>query len=296
MGTEMNDGIDIELDTLKITGDASKLYEELAKASANFLPVPRSNTGQVGQQKFKYAGYAKLMRCVRPALSAHGISLLQPLHWRDGKAITTTILAGHGATVQSSFAFDADFRRKQKDGTMASDPQEFGRHHTYYRRYQLQAMLGLEGDADADDLPDVNEERESAQYVEPAKETKASLPKAQASAEPKSAPVESPTSASAEPSEPTTNGKSNGKAKAEHKLTEKMTPLAQVESQPVTTKTINELISAGMKELGWELPDVQAFYKEHVDPAGYTKTANMTIEQKRSLFKKMVEVRNVTPF
>jgi hypothetical protein len=286
MGTEMNEGIDIELDTLKITGDATKLYEALAKASADFLPVPRSNTGQVGQQKFKYAGYAKLMRCVRPALSANGISLLQPLHWRDGRAITTTILAGHGASVQSSFAFDADFRRKQKDGTMASDPQEFGRHHTYYRRYQLQAMLGLEGDADADDLPDVNEERETAQYVEVSKVTgkpvEASPPKVRDSVEKKPAPVkEQKTNGSAKPSEPTTVAAESPKA---------------TEAQPTTTKTINELITAGIKELGWELPDVQSFYKEHVDPAGYTKTANLTIDQKRSLFKKMVEVRNVTPF
>jgi hypothetical protein len=287
MGTEMND-IEIELDTLKIKGDPTKLYEALAKAQSDFKPVPRSNTGQVGMNKFKYAGYASIMRCVRPALSANGITLLQPLHWREHLAITTTILAGHGASIQTSFAFDAEFKKKLKDGTVITDPQEFGRHHTYYRRYQLQSMLGIEGDADADDLPDVNEERESTQYQEPEKKA----PKERASAEQKSAPVvETQTSSSAEPSEPTTNGKSNGK----HKLTDKVTPLAQVAAE-TTTKTINELITSGMKELTWGVDDVREFFKEHVDPAGFTKTSNLTIEQKQSLFKKMVEVKNVTPF
>jgi hypothetical protein len=290
MGTQMNESIELELDTLKIKGDPTKLYDELAKAQAEFIPVPKKNQGQVGQQKFNYAGYAALMRCVRPALSAHGITILQPLHWREDMAITTTILAGHGCSIQSSFAFKSEFSRKQKDGTVIDDPQEFGRHHTYYRRYQLQAMLGIEGDADADDLPDVNESRESAQFVEVSKVTgkpvEASPPKVQDkvqdSVEKKPAPVkEQKTNGSAKPSEPTTVAAESPKA---------------TETQAATTKTINELITAGIKELGWELPDVQSFYKEHVDPAGYTKTANLTIDQKRSLFKKMVEVRNVTPF
>lgn len=294
----MDDGIEIQLDTLKIKGDPTKLYEALAQAALDFTAVPKTSTGQVGQQKFKYAGYAKLMRCVRPALSKHGISILQPLHWREDLAISTTIVAGHGASIQSSFAFDAKFERKQKDGTVVSDPQEFGRHHTYYRRYQLQAMLGLEGDADADDLPDVNEERESAQYVEPARDSvtgeavPAKRPKASESAEQKPAPVVSPTNSSVPASDSSTNGKATGKAKpkAEAKPVEKPAEPA------VTTKTVNEMLQSGMKELGWKMDDVRAFYKEHVDQEGFVKADNLTIEQKQGLFKKMVELKNVTPF
>lgn len=299
----MDDAIDIELDTLKIKGDPTKLYEELAKAQAKFDPVPKGSEGQIGQQKFRYASYATLIRCVRPALSAHGITILQPLHWRDEMAITTTILAGHGCSIQASFAFKAEFTRKTKDGTVIDDPQEFGRHHTYYRRYQLQAMLGIEGDKDADELPDVNEER--AQFREPARDATTgeavpskpvSSPKAQASVETKSVSAEPTPTPSVTPSVSSTNGKANGKSKPKAEAKPE-TPKAEAKVEPPTaTKTINEMILSGMRELSWELGEVKEFYKEHVDPAGFDKTGNMTIEQKRELFKKMVELKNVTPF
>lgn len=270
----MDEGLDIELDTLTIKGDPTKLYEELAKAAVDFLPVPKSSAGQIGQTKFKYAGYAKLMRCVRPALSAHGISILQPLHWRNDKAISTTIVAGHGASIASSFAFDADFRRKQKDGSVASDPQEFGRHHTYYRRYQLQAMLGLEGDADADDLPDVNEEQPQQQFSEPEKEAKA--PKGKASAEKTSAPVQPTLPSSASVTEPSTTSAGA--------------------SSPESPKLLNDLLASAMKELKWGVKELTAFYVENVDPAGFEKANKLTVEQKTTLMNQLVKLKGVTPF
>lgn len=284
MGTEKGLSMENELSTLKITGDATKLFEELAKAQADFLPVPKTSVGQIGKdRKFKYAGYAVLMRCVRPALVKHGIAILQPLHFSDDQAITTTILAGHGAVVQSSFAFTAD-----------ENPQEFGRHHTYYRRYQLQSLLGLEGDADADDLPDVNVERDQSQFSEPAKETKqASAPKGKASAETKSAPVESTQGPSVSPSEPSTNGKS---AKSEPKAEPKVEPKSTTTDVALTTKTINEVLTSAMKELKWGMDELRAFFKEHVDEKGIEKVNNLTLAQKQSLFSKLVEIKNVTPF
>lgn len=274
-GNHMSDGIDIQLGTLKITGDPTKLYEELAKAQAEFTPVPKKKDGQSGFSKFKYAGYSTVMRCVRPALSAHGIAVLQPLHYENDKAVTTIVLAGHGASISSSFMFNADFRKKQKDGSMAEDPQEFGRCHTYYRRYQLQAMLGLEGDADADDLPDVNEE--SSQYSEPEPQPAKVASSPKASVEKKSAPVEKPTLPSAPVSGATTSAK-------------------PTEAPAQSTKTVHELIAAGMKELKWKIDDVKSFYKLHVDKSGFDNAANLTLEQKTELFKKMVEVNGVTPF
>jgi ERF superfamily len=255
--------IDVGLDTLSIKGDPTKLYEALAKAQSEFLPVPKASTGQIGQQKFKYAGYAKLMRCVRPALTANGIAIIQPLHSREDMAVTTTILAGHGASIISSFSFKAEFSKKTKDGQVIDDPQEFGRHHTYYRRYQLQAMLGIEGDADADDLPDVNEE--PTQYAEhKSSPVAATPPKAEASVEKKPAAVkEQKTNGSAKPSAPST-------------------PVESV-------KTVNERILVRMKQLGWKMPEVKAFYVEHVNPEGFDKADNLTIEQKNELLNKLTD-------
>lgn len=297
----MSEPIEIGIDeSLKVNGDPTKLFEELARAQSEFEPVPRQSEGQVGAQRFKYAGYATLIRCVRPALGRHGIALIQPLHHRDDMAITTTIIAGHGASIQSSFAFKAEFVRKQKDGTTVEDPQEFGRHHTYYRRYQLQAMLGIEGDKDADDLPDVNEtktqfsepakapakESEKAAAVAPKAETKASVAvdKKPAAAQPKTNGSAKPSVATTAPTEPT-------------KPPEVKKADAPVAGSPeLALKSINVLLQEGIKSLGWKMSDARAFYKEHVDPAGFESPDNMTIEQKQMLHKKMVEIHDVIPF
>lgn len=282
MNMGSSEAIEIGIDTLQIKGDPTGLYNALAAAQAEFAPVPKVDEGQVGMsRKFKYAGYATLMKCVRPALTKHGVALIQPLHYRDGMAITTTILAGHGASIATSFAFKADFSRTDKNNVTTDDCQEFGRCHTYYRRYQLQSILGIEGDDDADasDLP-------KAQFIEQTKE--ASPPKAngktapvKASVEPKPAPVkEEKTVASAAPSVPTTPAPVEPKA-------EPSTP---------DLKTLNNLIQEGMKQLSWKMIDVRSFYEMHVDEAGFEKADNMTIDQKRALFSKMVQLKNVTPF
>lgn len=274
--------IEISIDTLRIEGDATKLYEALAAAQAEFAPVPKVDEGQVGMsRKFKYAGYATLMKCVRPALTKHGIALIQPLHYRDEMAITTTILAGHGASIQTSFAFKADFSRTDKNGVTTDDCQEFGRCHTYYRRYQLQSILGIEGDDDADasDLP-------KAQFSEQVKE--ATPPKAngkaapvQASVEPKPAVAkEEKTAISAKPSVASTASSEPAKA----------------EPSAPDLKTLNNLIQEGMKQLSWKMINVREFYEANVDAAGFEKADNMTIDQKRALFDKMVALKNVTPF
>jgi len=251
---------------MKIMGDPTKLFQELAQAQMEFTPIPKAKEGQVGAQRFRYADYNTIVRCVRPALAAHGIAFVQPLHWEDGRAVSTTILAGHGATVASSFAFKADFTRTLKDGSIRDDPQEFGKVHTYYRRYQLQSMLGIEGDKDADDLPDVNDEQ--VQHVE--KERKSS---------PRLAPPPAPV-----PPAPVIEA-----AGETVKGTEKEAP-AQLDAN-----TLNTLLAEAMDILKWKMSDVKAFYKEHVDPAGFEKPSSMTLEQKRALHDKMREMHTALP-
>src|ERR1700752_3412960 len=296
--TKMTDGIDIELDTLKIEGDPTKLFEELAKAQAEFVPVPRPAAGQSGGKTFKYANYATVIRCVRPALSKYGISVIQPLHSRGDMGATTTILAGHGARITSSFLFKADYVKKDKFGNIADDPQEFGRCHTYYRRYQLQAMLGIEGDKDADDLPDVNEER--AQFSEERKATAVAheRPEAASGVEPKTAPKASGTEKPAQDSvekKPAVakESKTNGSAKQSAASTESSKPATPAVAD---TKSLNEKLKSGMGQLNWSMDDLIVFFKEHVDPAGFTKAATLTVEQKTALFAKMVEIKQVAPF
>jgi hypothetical protein len=287
----MNEAIEIGVDeSLKVNGDATALFENLAKAQLEFIPVPRDSAGQVGTNRsFKYAGYATIMRCIRPALSKYGIAVLQPLHFRGGMAITTTIVAGHGASIQTSFAFKADHFKRSREGTpLGDDPQEFGRCHTYYRRYQLQSMLGIEGDSDADDLPLPS----TAQFSEPAlpKDSKAATPKAQPSS--KEVPV-----AAAPKTAPAPETKSEPSATSSEPSTATESPKAAKSSpSPADLKTINVILTDALKHLKWKVSDAREFYKEHVDPAGFGDPDHMTIEQKRALHAKLVELKDVPAF
>lgn len=267
------DMITLNVDTMKIEGDTAALFEHLAKAQAEFLPIPKQSDGQIGKRDFKYAGYATIMRCIRPALTKYGISILQPLHSREGKAVTTTILAGHGAAIISSLAFEPQ-----------KDPQEFGRHHTYYRRYQLQAMLGLEGDKDADDLPDVNVHQ--GQFVDDQTPEPKKLPAAK---ETKSSPKANGASAESKPA-PANDQKTNGSAKPSAAST------ASSEIPEHDADKLKELISSGMKQLGWKMIKLREFYETNVDPEPFTSADEMPIEKMRLLHRKMVEKHAVAPF
>lgn len=291
----MSEAIDIGVDTLRIEGDPTKLYEALAKAQAEFAPVPKVDDGQVGNdRRFKYAGYATLMKCVRPALAANGIALIQPLHYRDEMAITTTIIAGHGASIQTSFAFNADYMKTDKYGGKKDDCQEFGRAHTYYRRYQLQSILGIEGDDDADALPDP---KERAQFKEPARDAvtgeavpkQLPAPKAKEAAETKSAPAkEQKTNGSAQPS--VASATAQGQPAVD-----------TVENKAKPQSTLNAdqlkvLITDCMKQKGWKLIKLREFFAQHVDEAGFEKADTMPIEQMRMLHQKLVQVEGCAPF
>lgn len=256
-------GIDIQLGSLKIEGDATKLFEELARAQADFEAIPETAEGQIGRdRKFKYADFATLTRYTRPHLSKRGIVLLQPLHYENGKAVTTTILAGHGARIMASFHFTAD-----------PNPQDFGKAHTYYRRYQLQGILGLEGE-DADSVP-MTSAKQTNGFSEPEKKT---APKALATAGKSPAPAnDQKTDTSAAPSDSST------------------TSTEKTSSVPADDRPINARIIDAMKQLTWKMDDLKAFYKENVDKKGFDKADNLPPEVKESLWRLLIEKKGVLP-
>ena len=279
----------MESSGLTINGDPTKLFEELAKAQAEFIPVPRVDAGQVGNTKFKYAGYATLMKCVRPALSKYGIVIIQPLHSHhdeDGieHAVTTTILAGHGASIVSSLSFEHD-----------SNPQEFGRKHTYHRRYQLQSMLGIEGDDDADNVPLPKESKPTNGYIEKERDiTEAALSGAPPKAVVTNVATRAASTAGSKPA--TTSSPKAASAPAGTAGTDTAAATLQTKGPEHTPKTINVLLEESMKQLKWNMAQMMDFYGKHVDPAGVEKPSNMTLDQKRALHKKLVEIHDVVPF
>ena len=89
--------------------------------------------------KSKYFDINKLLAVVKPELNKHGLLLLQPLSNVDGKPSIKTIIV------------DAETGELVSDETMLTvnpDPQKMGSAITYYRRYALQSLLGLEAQDD----------------------------------------------------------------------------------------------------------------------------------------------------
>jgi len=89
--------------------------------------------------KSKYFDINKLLAVVKPVLNGHGIVLLQPLTNIDGNPAIKTILT------------DAETGEMIEDITPLTqnpDAQKMGSAVTYFRRYALQSLLGLEAKDD----------------------------------------------------------------------------------------------------------------------------------------------------
>jgi len=89
--------------------------------------------------KSSYFDINKLLRVVKPALNKHGLLLMQPLSNVNGlQALTTMIIdTESGELVENTIPL-----------TINDDPQKMGSAITYYRRYALQSLLGLEAKDD----------------------------------------------------------------------------------------------------------------------------------------------------
>jgi hypothetical protein len=76
-----------------------------------------------------------------PLLSANGLALIQPMKVSDGHTILITKLVHEsGETIESEMILPNH-----------ADPQKYGSLITYYKRYQLQAMLGISTKDEDDD-------------------------------------------------------------------------------------------------------------------------------------------------
>jgi hypothetical protein len=76
-----------------------------------------------------------------PLLSANGLALIQPMKVSDGHTILITkLIHESGETIESEMILPNH-----------ADPQKYGSLITYYKRYQLQAMLGISTKDEDDD-------------------------------------------------------------------------------------------------------------------------------------------------
>jgi hypothetical protein len=125
---------------MRTSTSIATIAKALAAASAD-LRNPASDATNPGF-KSKFLSLVKLIDSLRAPLHAHGIIVLQPVSSPvAGRVrVTTTLLHSSGEWMSST-----------ADLASGATAQSFGTAVSYLRRYTLQAMLGISGDADADD-------------------------------------------------------------------------------------------------------------------------------------------------
>ena len=112
------------------------IYKKLFEAKKEIGKISKDSTNPFF--KSKYFDINGLLEHVEPILQKHGLLLLQPII--DGKVISEII----------------EVECEDKIGNMKSemllpniqDPQKLGSAITYYRRYTLQSLLGLQAEDD----------------------------------------------------------------------------------------------------------------------------------------------------
>lgn len=110
----------------------------LVKSQKQFKPVVKDAENPFF--KSNYADLSSILQAVMPVLTDNGLALSQPMRVDNGITILCTKLIHESGEVMES----------EMILPVVQDPQKYGSLITYYKRYQLQAMLGI-STADEDD-------------------------------------------------------------------------------------------------------------------------------------------------
>jgi len=109
------------------------IYNKLAAVKKEIGAISKDSTNPFF--KSKYFDINGLLKHVEPLLEENGLLLLQPI--LDGLVCSQIIDIETGDKVESAMKM-----------AELSDPQKMGSMITYYRRYTLQSLLGLQAEDD----------------------------------------------------------------------------------------------------------------------------------------------------
>jgi len=136
------------------------LYDALSMAQGEFKPIEKKRVGKVeGESRrtgkaynytYKYADLSDVFAAVRPALSAHGLAIMQITRLEGGSMIVTTRL-----THRSGSWIEGDYPVAAVSGGIQH--QTIGGALTYAKRNSACAIIGVVGE---DDLDGDGEDRE----------------------------------------------------------------------------------------------------------------------------------------
>jgi hypothetical protein len=115
-----------------MTNKKESIYNKLYKVQSEIGAISKDSTNPF--YKSKYFDINSLIKQVTPILEKHKLLLLQPI--KDGEQYSI-IFDLDGGFVESSLKLPTDL-----------DAQKIGSAITYYRRYTLQSLLGLQAEDD----------------------------------------------------------------------------------------------------------------------------------------------------
>jgi hypothetical protein len=108
-----------------------KISQALVKFQSQLKPVNKDSENPFF--KSSYADLSSILQSVMPLLSANGLALSQPMKVQDGITILCTkLIHDSGETIESEMILPSH-----------ADPQKFGALISYYKRYQLSALLSV---------------------------------------------------------------------------------------------------------------------------------------------------------
>jgi hypothetical protein len=103
----------------------------LVKFQSQLKPVEKGSENPFF--KSTYANLSDILQAVMPLLSSCGLSITQPMRVTDnGTILITRLLHESGELIESEMILPHN-----------SDPQRYGSLISYYKRYQLTALLGI---------------------------------------------------------------------------------------------------------------------------------------------------------
>jgi len=107
--------------------------------------------------KSNYLTLSGIIDHVMPILSSNGLAIIQPMKIQDGMTILLTrLIHVSGESIESEMILPSH-----------NDPQKHGSLITYYKRYQLQALLGISTSEEDDDGNSVSDQKPQPQVNKP---------------------------------------------------------------------------------------------------------------------------------
>jgi hypothetical protein len=130
------------------------LTDALVAAKIRFAPILKTRTAKIKSGKgdfgYRYASLEDVIEAVEGALTENGIAQVQRMAVRDGLQLLVTELHWKNEVLSGEMVLPLE----------GLDPQGCGRVISYFRRYTLQALLGIT--AEDDDAADAQHVRQPA--------------------------------------------------------------------------------------------------------------------------------------